>query len=580
MKITILSGGSGNDSLIKGLKEFYKDAEIKVIVNAYDNGKSTGVCRKITDTLGVSDIRKNHIRMYKAISDIVDQRFVDFFEGRFDLINPKEDSIKLLRECNILNNWPKEVDSPENYLTRFFDEVDKNYPEIQFNNFCVGNILYAQMYKELGYEKTNKTICDLLGIDDFVLLNSFDNVYLNAILDDNNILKDEGDIVDLADFNKKITNIFYTNEKTLSLNPKALDEIENCNLLVLSTGTFWSSIYPTLDYGNLFNFVNHSKARKIWVMNNEFDKDSYGVHSVDFIRQVNKLGINLKDFTILINNDAIPELQETDEELVGKTVRYSMGNTNGKHNGLKYAKAILSIYYNLDDSYDRILFDFDDTLWSRDYLDNKYLHKLSRKCINFIGNTEDNLEVVIISGNNKDSVFPKLQSVYGLNLEKFEVPVWLMAHASKYVQGKKIDSIEDFKIDDSILEDLNELIEDKDKIILIGEDNYISNIRIKPLQQFERTILHKYLSEVILHKYPDLAAYMTGRSTIDIVKKNNTKAYIFYKEGFDKLKTLYIGDEIDVGNDRDIAKLCTKAISTSGVEETYMLIRLLLENLK
>ena len=35
MKITILSGGSGNDSLIRGLKLLYKNIDVKVIVNAY-----------------------------------------------------------------------------------------------------------------------------------------------------------------------------------------------------------------------------------------------------------------------------------------------------------------------------------------------------------------------------------------------------------------------------------------------------------------------------------------------------------------------------------------------------------------
>ena len=80
MKITILSGGSGNDSLIRGLKLLYKNIDVKVIVNAYDNGLSTGVCRSITNTLGVSDIRKNHIRMYKAMSpdECLDTRLIEF----------------------------------------------------------------------------------------------------------------------------------------------------------------------------------------------------------------------------------------------------------------------------------------------------------------------------------------------------------------------------------------------------------------------------------------------------------------------------------------------------------------------
>ena len=38
MKITILSGGSGTDSLIKGLISIYKNVDVRVVVNAYDNG--------------------------------------------------------------------------------------------------------------------------------------------------------------------------------------------------------------------------------------------------------------------------------------------------------------------------------------------------------------------------------------------------------------------------------------------------------------------------------------------------------------------------------------------------------------
>ena len=48
--ITILSGGSGNDAIIKGLlySGNYTSNDIRIITNAYDNGKSTGICRKYT----------------------------------------------------------------------------------------------------------------------------------------------------------------------------------------------------------------------------------------------------------------------------------------------------------------------------------------------------------------------------------------------------------------------------------------------------------------------------------------------------------------------------------------------------
>ena len=593
MKITILSGGSGNDSLIRGLKNFYKDADIKVIVNAYDNGKSTGVCREITNTLGVSDIRKNHIRMYKATADIVDQRYVDFFEGRFDLdpIGPLKSALQILKDCNINDNWPDTIDSPSNFIGRFFISYNEGLknggPKYDFNNFCIGNILYSQMYKELGYEKTNSIICKFLGIDDFVLLNSFDNVYLTALLNDGIYLYDEGDIVDLASYEKIILDVEclerndsgdFVHPEYQSLNPKAISAVLNCDLLVISTGTFWSSIYPTLQYGDFYKYVNELKRKKVWVMNNEFDKDSYGVTSIDFINKMDDLGLDLSEFTLLINSDAIQELQRTNS-LVGKVVKYPMGNYGGKHDGDLYAKELLRIYYNLDVEFDKVLFDFDDTLWARDYLRDPYLHKLSRECIELI-NDYFRFTAMIVSGNNKDSIIPKLQSVYGLKLKDFDIPMWLMAHASKFNRDKICDTIKEFSIEDgfSLVDDLLDIVDDSGKVIIISADLLITNIRIKPLNNFERELLFKYINENILPNYKDLVAYKTGRSTIDIMHKDNLKEAVLKREKLEDYNVLYIGDEVDMGNDRGIAKHCTNAISTSGVEETHMLIRLLIED--
>ena len=594
MKITILSGGSGNDSLIKGLKSFYKDADIKVIVNAYDNGKSTGVCRKITNTLGVSDIRKNHIRMYKAIAEIVNQKYVDFFEGRFDLNeNPLKLSLQILEECDIERNWPDTIDKPYSFIERFFQTYESDRSEMgkeyNFNNFCVGNILYAQMYKELGYEKTNSIICKFLGIDDFVLLNSFDNRYLIALLDNGKWLYDEGEIVDLADNSVKILSIdcctcvdnqYFEYSSDINLNSKAINAVLNCDLLVISTGTFWSSIFPTLQYGDFYKFINESNCKKVWAMNNEYDKDSYGVTSIDFINKMDELGLDLSKFTLLINSDACDDLKKSNN-LVGKVVEYPMGNTNGKHDGLRYAKELLRIYYNLDTNYDKILFDFDDTLWARDYLKDIYLHKLSRECIKLI-NSSISERSMIVSGNNKDSIIPKLQSIYGLKLDSFNIPMWLMAHASKFNKSTICDTIKEFNIDRAshLIDDLIDVLNDPSKLIIITAGDLITNIRIKPLNNFERELLFKYINENILPKYKDTVAYKTGRSTIDIMEKDNSKVKVIERENLCNKKLLYIGDEVDMGNDRDIAKLCTNAISTSGVEETHMLINLLIEDLK
>ena len=349
MKIVVLSGGSGNDALIRGLKKFYPDCDVKVIVNAYDNGKSTGVCRKITNTLGVSDIRKNHIRLYKATVFSVNKNLVEFYENRYDF-----DSIE--KPHHLLIDWG--LADLYKYVVRFFERCSVT----EFKDFNIANIVYSEMYSELGYEETNQYFCNLLGIDDFVILNSFDNVFINAVTSSFKILNDEGDIVEYKNAEDPIKCIFYTGENNQTLNPKAIDLVLDANLIIISTGTFWSSIYPTLHYADFWQYINNSSAKKLWVINNEEDKDAYGVTSNNFITYMESLGLDLTDFTILENLDAKDSLQQDNPKY--RIVKKSMGNINGKHDGDLYAKEVYNLYYGIDDIAEntKYVFDFDDTI--------------------------------------------------------------------------------------------------------------------------------------------------------------------------------------------------------------------------
>ena len=69
MKISIITGGSGSESIQKGLHDLMPHLNINLIINGYDDGKSTGVLRKLfPGTLGISDFRKNQVLEYKLIN--------------------------------------------------------------------------------------------------------------------------------------------------------------------------------------------------------------------------------------------------------------------------------------------------------------------------------------------------------------------------------------------------------------------------------------------------------------------------------------------------------------------------------
>ena len=70
LNVVIFSGGSGSVSIQEGFASIYgnDNYNLDVIINAYDNGKSTGACRRVFNNkiLGPSDLRKNHMTQFKV----------------------------------------------------------------------------------------------------------------------------------------------------------------------------------------------------------------------------------------------------------------------------------------------------------------------------------------------------------------------------------------------------------------------------------------------------------------------------------------------------------------------------------
>ena len=565
MKTVILSGGSGNDSLIRGLKYYYPSMNCKVIVNAYDNGKSTGVCRSVTNTLGVSDIRKNHIRMYKAMHGNCNKNIIEFYDNRYDF-TPGNEVAEITEK---LNTWGMPQFVP--LVARFFATPEaKNY---RYTDFNISNIVYAEMYAQSGYEYTNDYFCNkILDIDSFVLLNSFSNVYLKAITNSGYVIKDEGEIVEWCNRDDKIESCLYGTVLNTELNPCAVASIESADLIIISTGTFWSSIYPTLEFGDLYKLINkNTHAKKVWALNCEEDKDSYGVSADEFISHLRKLGLSLDDFTILVNSDACDILRTVKDKDV--SCHYSkMGNQNGKHDPNKYAKAVLECYYGFDKfTPEQIVCDFDDTLWPR----NTSLNNVGIDNIKLLNKTNMG---VIISGNSFSSIKTKLASIYGSDLSDFNIPVWADASSTEYIQGVKTHTIGDCFISKDTLEKVESHINKLFGMTAVSHpDTDLPYIKYKPMGNLERMLFTYLFNNYIRYNIntPELLANITGKSTVDITTSGDNKVKVYKECEFEGMNILYIGDEVDKGNDCNVSKLATKSIHTSGVEETNCILKVL-----
>lgn len=342
--VVILSGGSGNTALLEALYSKPEEYKINIIINQTDHGKSTGICSEVTNTLGVSDARKNHYKVFKYSNKFkdIDEEYAkaiyDLFEGRYDIDwsdeNSKEEVRKLLTRANYAGAII--------YVERFFNRLEaKKYT---YKSFNIMNIVYSQMYTEFGYEETHKKICDFLGIKDNVILNSFDNVKLLAKTASGHVIEDEGDIVEWKNIDDPIVDNLYIGHH-FELNPRAIKTVEDADIIIISSGTFWSSIFPTLQYLDFYKHINESNAKKIWIMNTNEDKDAYGVTSQMFTLYLAKLGLDLSDFTILENLNAVESLRMSCL-LNENIVETELGNNNGKHDPKLLLRAVEYILEN------------------------------------------------------------------------------------------------------------------------------------------------------------------------------------------------------------------------------------------
>ena len=140
INICLFSGGSGNQAFVQLLKNI-PEIELNIIVNGYDDGKSTKELRKFgKEILGPSDFRKNlsHLMNINTRSELIMSKIMNF---RF----PKKISkanfvsfLKLDKKNNLIKNLeiyelPYEtLINLKDYLSHFLEYYKKK----KFIKYC------------------------------------------------------------------------------------------------------------------------------------------------------------------------------------------------------------------------------------------------------------------------------------------------------------------------------------------------------------------------------------------------------------------------------------------------------------
>ena len=253
-KVVVLGGGTGQSSLLRGLKLFPLD--ITAVVTVADDGKSTGKLRKEFNIPGVGDIRRVLISLSET--EEVVEKLVDY---------------------------------------RFKTDSD-------LDGHSIGNIILTALIDLYGDLTTAvKEISKMLNLKGKVYTLTNDNVVLMGKMNNGKTIEGEHNITESQ---LNIKKVFYKKEP--QINKEVLREIEDSDLIILSMGSLYTSIIPNLISKQIIKAIDSSKAKIMYVCNimtQPGETDDFKVS--DHINVLNSYLGKRKVDVVIVNNEKIDE---------------------------------------------------------------------------------------------------------------------------------------------------------------------------------------------------------------------------------------------------------------------------------
>jgi 2-phospho-L-lactate transferase/gluconeogenesis factor (CofD/UPF0052 family) len=332
INVVLFSGGSGTRSITDALLK-HPQISLKILINAYDDGHSTGRLRRfLPGMLGPSDVRKNLNRLMpvversqrclKSISDYrlpvgISKADALAFIGRivsrdYAPLPPQLGSALPQMAC-----WQERRMSFFLALFRdYFFEQEARGLRFDFTDCALGNLLFAGCYLEQGrdFNRAIEAFSEFYEVPGDVLLNITlgENLFLVAQKENGAVLRNEADIVAAQD-EAKIQELFLVDEDTFfsriehaenspregwkallqsahripQINPRATEALASADVIIYGPGTQHSSLFPSyMTQGIAEAIAGNTKADKVFIGNIHRDFDIQGDDASDLARKL------------------------------------------------------------------------------------------------------------------------------------------------------------------------------------------------------------------------------------------------------------------------------------------------------
>jgi len=398
LNVVILNGGRGAAAVIPALLS-QQGLYVTSVVNAYDDGKSTGEIRRFFGMLGPSDIRKVQELMLPE-NDVDYQANLHVFNYRFPLGCVRNDVLAHLRGFS--NSAQEDLVGVrfkslkvslalktfvQEFLAGLHCIEQVNGECFNFADCSLMNCLYAGAFLKFNrnIEQATLFIDRLFKLCGTVLPTSIEDKKLVALRENGQMLYSEAEIVELRS-NVRVERIYLLDklldkshfdklnidEKRyylarhhcyVSVSSSVKLALQQADIIIYSAGTQHSSLYPTyLSAGLAQTIADNKSAYKAFVTNIGADYETPTYKASDYIRGAYRY-LNLSDtrdytmqelFDVVLINDSRLETDETyvefDEngfsdmpvqQLIGV---FESADQPGKHDGVVVVNTILNLY--------------------------------------------------------------------------------------------------------------------------------------------------------------------------------------------------------------------------------------------
>ena len=398
LNVAIINGGRGASSIIPYLIE-RTDLHVTSIVNAYDDGKSTGEIRRVFHMLGPSDIRKvQELMLPKESPRYLES--LNLFRYRFPLNCSNEYALEEIKKfvfddsSNSINTIivPIKIRDNIRLFLKCFIEFNQSIYELNkykfnFSDCSIMNCIYAgaYIYFNRDLQQATRFIGQLFGLKGLVLSTSDENKTLVALRENGEMLYSEAEIVELRS-NVRIERIFLidrplnknefekitisqkryyleNNHCNIPVSLSVIDSIKQANIIIYAPGTQHSSLYPSyLSSGLAGTIADNKNALKVFITNIGADYETPTYQASDYILGAYRylLLSGKRKYLIdelfnynLINKSNLKK-DNTYVKFDGNNFKnhpvklvldnYESTNYPGKHDGKKIVKTILDLY--------------------------------------------------------------------------------------------------------------------------------------------------------------------------------------------------------------------------------------------